>query len=82
MPNGQERIKEALKHGFTHAIVPKSNAPKTHLEQFDGIEIIAVERLDDAIEKGIWFSGQIVSCTQDQISIKNGLSENIIRFSL
>lgn len=51
VPNGQERIKEALKHGFTHAIVPKSNAPKTHLEQFDGIEIIAVERLDDAIEK-------------------------------
>lgn len=49
VPNGQERLKEAIKHGFTHAIVPKANAPKTQLEQFTGLNIIAVERLDDAI---------------------------------
>ena len=27
VPHGQERIKEAAKHGFKHAIVPKANAP-------------------------------------------------------
>jgi len=50
VPNGQERLKEAVKHGFTHAIVPKANAPKTQLEQYQGLKIIAVERLDDAID--------------------------------
>lgn len=49
VPNGQERLKEAIKHGFTHAIVPKANAPKSHLEQFSELHIIAVERLEDAI---------------------------------
>ena len=29
VPHGQERIKEAAKHGFKHAIVPKANAPRT-----------------------------------------------------
>lgn len=51
VPNGQERLKEAMKHGFTHAIVPKSNAPTTNSAQFKGITIIAVERLDDAIQR-------------------------------
>jgi DNA repair protein RadA/Sms len=50
VPNGQERLKEALKHGFTHAIVPKANAPKNHLEQYQGLTIIGVERLEDAID--------------------------------
>lgn len=51
VPNGQERLKEAMKHGFTHAIVPKSNAPSANSAQFKGITIIAVERLDDAIQR-------------------------------
>lgn len=53
VPNGQERIKEALKHGFTHAIVPKANAPKitkSNASQFAGIEIHAVHRLDEAMQ--------------------------------
>jgi DNA repair protein RadA/Sms len=45
---GQERLKEAAKLGFTHAIIPKSNAPKHKIE---GMEIIAVERVDEAVEK-------------------------------
>ena len=49
VPNGQERLKEAIKHGFTHAIVPKANMPKTQLEQFRGLTIIGVERLEQAI---------------------------------
>ncbi len=45
---GQERLKEAAKLGFTHAIIPKANAPKHKIE---GMEIIAVERVGDAVEK-------------------------------
>lgn len=51
VPNGQERLKEAMKHGFKHAIIPKSNAPAANAPQFKGINVIAVERLDDAIER-------------------------------
>jgi DNA repair protein RadA/Sms len=45
---GQERLKEAAKLGFTHAIIPKANAPKHKIE---GMEIIAVERVEDAVAK-------------------------------
>lgn len=51
VPNGQERLKEAMKHGFTHAIVPKANAPKSDSSQSKGIQVIAVDRLDDAIDR-------------------------------
>ncbi|NRP53462.1 MULTISPECIES: DNA repair protein RadA [unclassified Marinobacterium] len=47
VPNGQERIKEAAKHGFTRAIVPKGNRPK---ENVPGMKIIAVERLSEALD--------------------------------
>lgn len=49
VPNGQERLKEAMKHGFTHAIVPSANAPKPNDKNFSKINIIAVDRLDTAI---------------------------------
>lgn len=49
VPNGQERLKEAMKHGFTHAIIPKANAPKPNDVQFKKINIIAVDRLSEAI---------------------------------
>ena len=45
---GQERLKEAAKLGFTHAIIPKANSPKHKIE---GMEIIAVERVEDAVGK-------------------------------
>jgi DNA repair protein RadA/Sms len=45
-PRGQERLKEAVKLGFTHAIVPKANEPRQAIE---GLEIIPVERLTDAL---------------------------------
>lgn len=44
--SGQERIREAAKHGFKKAIVPKANAPKTAIP---GIEIVPVERLQEAL---------------------------------
>ncbi|NTS77552.1 DNA repair protein RadA [Catenovulum sp. SM1970] len=45
--NGVERLKEAAKHGFKKAIVPKANVPKGGIE---GMEIIAVTKLSEAIE--------------------------------
>lgn len=48
VPNGQERLKEAAKHGFKRAIVPHANAPKHGLE---GIEVIGAQRLREAIER-------------------------------
>jgi len=45
---GQERLKEAAKLGFTRAIVPKANAPKQAIK---GLEVFAVERLDQALEQ-------------------------------
>ena len=50
VPNGQERLKEAVKTWLYHAVVPQSQCPKTQLEQYQGLNIIAVERLDDAID--------------------------------
>jgi DNA repair protein RadA/Sms len=47
-PRGQERLKEAAKLGFTHAIVPKANAPKQAIK---GIEVIALDRVEQAIEQ-------------------------------
>ena len=47
VPNGQERLKEAAKHGFKRAIVPKANAPK---DPIDGIEIVGVSWLSEALE--------------------------------
>lgn len=47
VPSGQERLREASKHGFTRAIVPKANKPK---ESIEGMEIVAVSSLSEALE--------------------------------
>lgn len=47
-PRGQERLKEAAKLGFTQALIPKANAPKHHIK---GIEVIALERVEQAVDK-------------------------------
>ena len=44
---GQERLREAAKLGFTHAIIPKANKPKQKIE---GLEIVVVERVEQAVE--------------------------------
>ncbi len=43
---GQERLKEAAKLGFTHAVIPKANNPK---QRIAGMEVVAVDRLEDAV---------------------------------
>lgn len=47
-PRGQERLREAAKLGFTQAIVPKANAPR---QAISGLEIIACDRVEDAIAR-------------------------------
>ena len=44
---GQERLREAAKLGFTHAIIPKANKPK---QAIAGIEITAVDRVEQAVD--------------------------------
>ncbi|GLP98189.1 DNA repair protein RadA [Methylophaga thalassica] len=43
---GEERIKDANKHGFTHAIVPAANAPRKDLK---GMKVHAVKHLSEVI---------------------------------
>jgi DNA repair protein RadA/Sms len=45
--NGQERLREAAKHGFTRAIVPAGNAPKQPIK---GMTIIPVRRVTEALD--------------------------------
>ncbi len=47
VPSGQERLKEAAKHGFKRAIAPKANVPKGGIS---GMEVIAVESIAQALE--------------------------------
>lgn len=44
--SGQERLREAAKHGFKRAIVPKANMPKSGTE---GMEVMGVKHLQDAL---------------------------------
>jgi DNA repair protein RadA/Sms len=52
VPNGQERLREAAKHGFKTAIIPKANKPRKG-ETIDGLNIIAVQRVSELIDTAI-----------------------------
>ena len=43
---GQDRLREAAKLGFTHALVPKANRPRQALA---GMQVIGVERIEEAV---------------------------------
>lgn len=45
--SGQERLREAAKHGFKHAIVPKANMPH---EPIKGMQVVAVDKLQQALD--------------------------------
>jgi len=54
-PRGQERLREAAKLGFGHALIPKANAPKRGAGKssggaLEGMEIIAVDRIEQALQ--------------------------------
>lgn len=44
---GQERLREAAKHGFKYAIIPAANAPKNPLGEID---VLAAQTLQEAVE--------------------------------
>ena len=48
VPSGQERLKEAQKHGFKTVILPKGNMPK---QQLEGLKLIGVEHLQGALDE-------------------------------
>lgn len=43
---GEERLQEALKQGFTSALVPRDNAPRRPIE---GLQVVPVARIDEAL---------------------------------
>lgn len=47
VPQGPERLKEAAKHGFRRAIVPKANATK----KVEGMKIYGVNTVQEAVDK-------------------------------
>jgi DNA repair protein RadA/Sms len=46
VPFGEERLREAAKQGFRRVLVPAANAPRQPIQ---GLEVIGVSRLQDAI---------------------------------
>ena len=48
VPNGEERLREAAKHGFKRALAPKANIPK---RGFDAMEVLPLATLEDALEQ-------------------------------
>ena len=47
VPGGEERVREAAKHGFSRALVPIANVPR---RAPGGIEVVGVERVDHALD--------------------------------
>lgn len=47
VPNGEERLREAAKHGFKFALAPKGNIPKGGIK---GLKIYSVSILRDALQ--------------------------------
>ncbi|MEE4360318.1 MAG: DNA repair protein RadA [Pseudomonadales bacterium] len=47
VPSGQERLREAVKHGFRRAICPKANVPR---EAIEGLEIVGVRSVQEALD--------------------------------
>ena len=49
VPNGQERLREAAKHGFKQAIIPKANMPKKN-EMVEGLQVTPVQRVSELVD--------------------------------
>ena len=47
VPNGPDRLREALKHGMRRAVAPEKNLPKGGV---DGLNILPVRTLREAID--------------------------------
>lgn len=49
VPNGQERLREAVKHGFTHAIMPYANRPAKPIEGMTSLPVKTLQAALDAV---------------------------------
>ena len=47
VPGGEDRLREAIKHGFRQAIIPEGNVPRRGIK---GLEIIAASHLSQALD--------------------------------
>jgi DNA repair protein RadA/Sms len=47
VPSGQERRREAVKHGFRRAVCPRANVPR---EPIEGLEVVGVRTVQEALE--------------------------------
>ena len=47
VPNGQERLREAAKHGFKRAIIPAGNAPRQPIK---GMDVVPVRKITEALQ--------------------------------
>ncbi len=47
VPNGQERLRDAAKHGFKSAIIPKANMSK---QTIDGMKVFPAAQLTEALD--------------------------------
>ena len=56
VPNGQERLKEAIKHGFKYIILPRGNAPQ---KPIPNVQIISVARLHEALAEAMNLSEEL-----------------------
>ncbi|MCK5902513.1 MAG: DNA repair protein RadA [Cocleimonas sp.] len=51
VPNGDERLKEACKHGFKRAIIPQGNMPREPISyRGNTMEIMPAKRLEEALD--------------------------------
>ena len=48
VPNGEERLREASKHGFKSAIIPRANMPKS--SKFKDLKLIPASHLADTVD--------------------------------
>ena len=46
--NGEERLREASKHGFESAIIPRANMPKS--SRYKDLKLIPVSHLADTLD--------------------------------
>jgi DNA repair protein RadA/Sms len=53
--NGQDRLREAAKHGFKQAIIPKANLPRKN-EPIEDLNILPVQRISELMETAISIS--------------------------
>ncbi len=52
VPNGQERLREAAKHGFKRAIIPRANRPKPAMADMDVRGVATLNEALDVLNEG------------------------------